>query len=131
MRRLFAPLIAFLLIVVPAAAGDGEWAPDAALIARIEAALPPILENGLTDPGDHPVSAPATLDKYTRLYAGETVKGERVVVGALVLGIVGPPGIKVVSMHGLPNISGGGCGVIMIWYHVATGKIENVCNFPE
>jgi len=34
-------------------------------------------------------------------------------------------------MKELPSGFGGGCGMIHIWYHVATGKIESVCNITE
>jgi hypothetical protein len=30
----------------------------------------------------------------------------------------------------VPGGSGGGCNIIHVWYHVASKKLESVCNFP-
>lgn len=131
MKRILFILALAAAIAAPARAAEGEWQPDQALIAKIEAAFAPMMAAGLTDIGDHPVKALGPLAEYARFYAGETVKGEKVVVGGLLHGISDkPPGIYVVPMSGLPQVSGGGCGVVMLWYHVDSGKVESVCNFP-
>lgn len=123
--------ILFASLSPVAAAGDGEWAPDAPLIAGIETAFRAQMASGMTDIGNHPAQAPASLDGYVRTYAGETVRGERIVVGALVdAAMLGkPPGIVIGTMETLPQVSDGGCGVMHLWYHVETHKIETVCNF--
>jgi len=129
---LYAGTAALLFgLIAPAQAGEGEWAPDQALIGQIEAKFAPIMDAGLKDIGEHDVKAPAALGEYARYYAGETVKGEKVVVGSFVYGWRSDaPGAHVVSMKELPSGAGGGCSMIHIWYHVATGEIESVCNFP-
>ena len=132
MKRITLCLLAVISAQAgPARAADGEWAPDQGLIAKIEKTFAPAMASGLTDIGGHSVKALAPLNHYSRYYAGETVKGEKVVVGSFVYGTTDAvPDSHVVSMKELPRISGGGCGVIMIWFHVDSGKIESVCNFP-
>ena len=133
MKRIALLLIAFAAtLAAPARAADAEWAPDQELIIKIETAFAPIMAAGLTDIGNHPVKALAPLKDYSRYYAGETTNGEKVVVGGFLYGVRAEavPGIHVVSMKELPSIAGGGCGVVMIWYHVDSGKIESICNFP-
>jgi hypothetical protein len=134
MKRIALYLLAFAVaLVAPAHAADAEWMPDQALISKIETAFAPIVAAGLTDIGDHPVKARALLKDYNRYYAGETTNGEKVVVGSFTFGSIwgGTPGVHIVTMKELPSGFGGGCGMIHIWYHVATGKIESVCNITE
>ena len=131
MRRHGLAGLTLLACIAPVRAASGEWTPDAPLIAEVETAFKAQMANGMTDIGGHPARPPASLDGYVRTYAGETVDGERVVVGALVDGsILGkPPGIRTGAMASLPEVSDGGCGVMHLWYHVRTHKIESVCNF--
>lgn len=123
-------LAAALALTSCPAFAAGDWTPDDALVAKIETAFVPIMTAGLTNPGGRPAPVPATLDKYTRYYAGETVDGEQVVVGAFLYDWGrAPAGIQFVTMKDLPGGAGGGCSIIHVWYHVATGKIESTCNF--
>jgi len=134
MKRSALYLLAFAVaLATPVRAADAEWAPDQALIGKIETAFAPIMAAGLTDIGDHPVKALAPLKDYSRYYAGETTNGEKVVVGSFTSGPFweGTPGVHIVTMKELPSGFGGGCGMIHIWYHVATGKVESVCNITE
>jgi hypothetical protein len=130
--RSFIHAAALMLALTGWAAAEErqEFQPDQALIAKIEAKFAPIMAAGMKDIGDHDVKALAPLDQYARFYAGEIDKGERVVVGAVWYGRDHPAGIRIVTMKELPTASGGGCSVIMLWYHVDSGKIESVCNFP-
>ncbi len=133
MRTLFLTgLFLMLYAVIPANAADGEWAPDMALITQIEAKFAPSMSDGsLTDIGGRSATASEPFDHYARFYAGETVNGEKVVVGSFIYGFgEEKPGIQIVTMEHLPGGAGGGCNMIHIWYHVATQRIESVCNFP-
>src|SRR5262249_53206104 len=105
MKRFLCALALAAAVTAPPRAADGEWQPDQALIAKIEAAFAPMMEAGLTDIGDHPVKARGPLSEYTRLYAGETVDGEKVVVGGYLYRIATdkPPGAYVVPMSELPQ----------------------------
>jgi hypothetical protein len=130
MRKwVFAAMAALSIFpAAPVMAGE-EFQPDQALIAQVEAKFAPIMNTSMKDIGGHDVKALAPLDQYARFYAGEIDKGEKVVVGAIRYRRY-PPGVHVVTMKELPMASGGGCSVIMLWYHVGSGKIESVCNFP-
>jgi len=122
----------FVCGAAAAAEAVAGWAPDEALIAQIETQVQALFaEGGFTDPSNSPANQSGSLDQYDRYYAGETVNGEQVVVGALVSSYPERHQIHVVTMKELPRIYGGGCEVIHIWFHIETKKIERVCNFRQ
>ena len=85
-----------------------EWTPHRTLIARFEARF--VMPQGAD-----------RLAAYQRDYAGTVQNGRRVVLGLLTRG--GRPGVRIISIHDLPEIEDGGCALIDVEYDVAADRL--------
>ncbi|MBI3675549.1 MAG: hypothetical protein HY243_02910 [Proteobacteria bacterium] len=131
-KKLLAGLFLIAFGVGSASADVGGWTPDLTLVAQIETKFRPTMTDGsLTDIGGNFVRAEDPLDQYARYYAGETLDGERIVVGVLILSYGESPGVHIVTMQQLPITADGGCGMMHLWYHVKNQLLESVCNISR
>jgi hypothetical protein len=121
-----------VLCACAGAASADPWTPDAATIAKFEAAIHiPDWGRSTEFPNGH---VPA-VSEYARYYAGDISPngsgGRRIVFAELV--VLGPgvqPGTHLVStIAGFPQISDGGCTVVNLIYDVDQDKVIGLrCN---
>ena len=97
----------------------GYWLPDRAVVANIEhdiAQLP------LRTKGSWRAAA---LETYARYYTGITLEGRKVVYGVFLSMDPQsyPPSVHIVQWSDQPEMTGGGCTQLNLWYDVGTAKI--------
>jgi hypothetical protein len=105
------------------------WTPDAATIARLESGLK------ILPPLGAPQRATYALAQYDRYYAGVTDRGQRKVIGRLIV----PPnrednpktGIHITEMKYMPQLRGGGCANVSVTYVVDRDSSDAHCDRVE
>lgn len=107
-------------------AAPNNWTPTGTQIADLESNIK------LDQLAWWKISKLPSLSGYERFYAAGTLKGEKVILGELVLADSSkrPPGIHVVSnAKEFPMISDGGCAIINLVYSVGRKTITSIgCN---
>lgn len=105
-----------------------NWTPANTQIAEMETSI------RLEKLAEWKASGLPSLPEYERFYTGYKSKGDKVILGELVLATeTGQhPGIHIVSSSDdFPSISGGGCGIINLVYSVSKNAVTSIrCNGP-
>jgi hypothetical protein len=126
MKRTLLGVIA--LFPCGGAALADSWTPDAATIAKFEAAIH-IPDWGRSDA--YPNGHVPMVSEYARYYAGDNSNGRRIVFAELVVLAPGAPSGThlVATIADFPQISDGGCTVVNLIYDVDQDKVIGLrCN---
>ena len=119
-------LFSITLMASVAFASPKRWTPAQKQIAELESRI-----NLERVPGWE-ASGSSSLNAYERFYTGSKRKGNKVILGELVLPTepAEHPGLNIVSSSdNFPVISGGGCTIIHLVYSVPTNTITSIyCN---
>ena len=112
-KLIYAGLLTVVLSAAAPVPKPTAWQPRPADIAA--------LERGLTMPaGARPLAS------FRRHYAGVIVDGRRIIRGTFIGGKAGI--VVVTSVADLPVICDGGCGIVSVWYDLATATSKAQCN---